>query len=65
MPANVDEPSTPASRSELARQAHQLGIQHIEHLRIEELIEAITETREYTAESDPVPEQIRPGGRST
>ncbi|GAA5113764.1 hypothetical protein [Haloechinothrix salitolerans] len=34
------------SRSELVREAHELGMSHLEHLHIEELIEAVTESRE-------------------
>lgn len=34
------------SRSELVREAHELGMSHLEHLHIAELIEAVTESRE-------------------
>jgi len=44
MTTDIDQ--TPIGRSELASEAHDLGIEHIEHLHIEELHEAVTETQQ-------------------
>ncbi len=38
------------SRSELVREAHELGMSHLEHLHIAELVEAVTESREEIGE---------------
>ncbi|MPY79901.1 MAG: hypothetical protein GEV04_15850 [Actinophytocola sp.] len=52
MALDIGPPPSELNRSELAAEAHQLGIQHIEHLHIEELAEAVTETRHYLPADD-------------
>lgn len=42
------DPAT-MTRSELVRKAHQLGMHHLEHLHIEELVEAVTENSQRAA----------------
>lgn len=51
------------SRSELVREAHELGMSHLEHLHIAELVEAVTESREGVV-ADLVPEPTRLGTRT-
>lgn len=53
------DPAT-MSRPELVKEARELGMQHIEHLHIEELAEAVAESREAVGAGSP-PEPPQPG----
>lgn len=52
MTADIEPSPAAMSRSQLASEASQLGIEHIEHLHVEELAEVIAETRQQPTEAD-------------
>lgn len=53
------DPAT-MSRYELVTEAHQLGMHHLEHLHIEELVETVTESR-LGVGAGPLSEPTQPG----
>lgn len=52
MTADIEPSPAAMSRSQLASEASQLGIEHIEHLHVEELAEVVAETRQQPTEAD-------------